>query len=176
MNVAIIVGVVVLAFVVFIALRPGRFRLARSTTIQAPADPVFRLVNDFHEWPAWSPWEKLDPHMQRTYEGANSGRNAGYRWEGNNKVGAGHMHIVESVPPERVAIRLQFFRPMRANNLTTFTFVAKSLEVTDVTWAMEGKNGFVAKIFTLFMDMEKLVGKDFERGLDQLKATAEAKR
>ena len=176
MNVAIIIGVVVLAIVVFIAMRPGKFRLSRSTTIQAPADPVFRLVNDFHEWTAWSPWEGLDPHMQRTYEGANSGKNAGYRWEGNNKVGAGRMTIVESVPPERVAIRLEFTRPMRATNRTTFTFVPKGLEATDVTWSMEGNNGFMAKAFGLFMDMEKLVGKDFERGLDKLKATAEAKR
>ena len=87
--------------------------------------------------------------MQRTYEGANSGRNAGYRWEGNNKVGAGRMTIVESVPPERVAIRLEFTRPMRATNRTTFTFVPKGLEATDVTWSMEGNNGFMAKAFGL---------------------------
>ena len=172
MEIVVVIVVVLAAIAVFIAMRPAGFKVERSTKIQAAADPIFRLVNDFHEWPAWSPWEKMDPTMQRTYEGANSGTNAGYSWAGNNKVGSGRMTIKDSVPPERVGIKLEFFRPMRATSDTTFTFVQQP-DGTEVTWKMDGHNGFVAKAFHLFMDMDKLVGKDFERGLDNLKGVAE---
>jgi uncharacterized protein YndB with AHSA1/START domain len=170
----IVVAVVLLvgAFAVFVALQPSDFRIERSAAIAAPPAAVFAQVNDFRRWQAWSPWEKLDPALKRSYEGADAGQGAQYAWQGNNDVGEGRMTILESRPGERVRIRLEFFKPFAATNTAEFSF-KPSAGGTAVTWAMEGKNNFVARAICVFMDMDKMVGGQFEQGLSQLKALTE---
>jgi hypothetical protein len=128
---------------------------------------VVTAINDFNRWPAWSPWEELDTEMERTLSGETSGKGAIYEWKGNKKVGRGRMEITESVPPEKISIQLDFFEPWKAHNTTDFTF-ASSGDGTDVVWSMNGTNPFMMKVICLFMDMDKMVGKDFEKGLDKL--------
>lgn len=155
------------------ATRPNTFRVERRTHIDAEPARVFALVDDFRRWPAWSPWEKLDPALTRTYSGASSGAGAKYAWAGNKKVGEGRMEILETTPPSRIVIRLEFLKPWQATNTTEFTF-ARSASGTDVNWAMVGTSPFMFKVMGIFMPMDKLVGKDFERGLASMKAAAEA--
>lgn len=167
-------AVALVALAGFISTRPDAFSVQRSVTVQAPADLPFALVNDFHRWAAWSPWEKLDPGMTRTFTGNDAGLDAMYEWTGNKEVGAGRMTILESKPAEQIRIRLEFLRPFEAVNTTTFTFTPSGQDVT-VTWRMEGRNAFLGKAFSLFVDMDQAIGKDFEAGLANLKAVAEAK-
>jgi hypothetical protein len=155
------------------AFQPADFRVTRSATINAPAAEIFAHVNDFHRWTAWSPWEKLDPAMKRTFEGPAAGVGAAYGWEGNSDVGAGKMTITESKPAESIRIKLEFFKPMPGVCPTEFTF-RPAAGGTTVTWTMSGTNNYVSKIFCLFMNMDKMVGGDFEKGLATLKANAEA--
>jgi hypothetical protein len=143
------------------------YAVTRSTVIPAPAKDVFPLVNSFREWPKWSPWETVDPDMQRTYSGAESGVGAKYAWSGNRKAGAGNMEIVESQEPDVIRIRLEFTKPFAAVNPTTFTFVPEG-GGTRVTWAMTGEHKGIGKVFALFMNMDKMVGGDFEKGLSSL--------
>lgn len=164
-------AVAVVALAGFISTRPAAFSVQRSATIQAPADIPFAMVNDFHRWAVWSPWEKLDPAMTRTFTGADTGLDAMYEWDGT-EVGAGRMTILESKPAERIRIRLEFLRPFEAQNTTTFTFTPEGSGVT-VSWRMEGRNGFIVKAFSLFVNMDQEIGKDFEAGLANLKAAAE---
>jgi dipeptidyl aminopeptidase/acylaminoacyl peptidase len=166
-------AVAIVALAGFISTRPAAFSVERSVTIQAPADIAFAQVNDFHRWGAWSPWDKMDPHMTRAYTGADAGLDAVYEWSGNDKVGQGRMTIQESKPSELVRIRLEFLKPFETTNTTTFAFAPAGNGVT-VTWRMEGKNGFMGKAFSLVMDMDKMVGKDFESGLASMKKVAEA--
>ena len=156
-----------------IATRPSEFHCERSITIAAPPESAFARVNDFHAWTAWSPYEKLDPDMKRGYEGPSAGAGAIYTWAGNDKVGEGRMKIVRSDVPSQVALELHFVRPFECTNTATFTFIPEA-DGTKVTWAMEGKNNFIAKAFSLVFDMDKLVGDDFERGLAALKVQAES--
>jgi carbon monoxide dehydrogenase subunit G len=158
--------------VLVIATRPGTFHVERSVEIGAPPATAFALVNDFHQWQRWSPYEKLDPGMQRTFEGAASGAGAVYAWHGNKEVGQGRMTIEKSDPASQVSIKLEFIEPFAATNTATFSF-APSGRGTKVTWAMDGKNGFLSKAAHLVMDFDKLVGKDFERGLGAMKTEAE---
>ena len=151
------------------------FEVRRSAVIPAAAEDIFPLVNNFHEWPAWSPWEVVDPGMSRRYFGPESGAGAGYEWSGNRKAGSGTMEIVESVPSSSIRIRLQFTRPFKALNPTTFTFVPVP-GGTEVTWRMTGENKGIGKLFALFMDMDKLVGADYERGLAALARTVAARK
>jgi hypothetical protein len=143
------------------------YSVTRSTVIPAPAKDVFPLVNSFREWPKWSPWETVDPDMQRTYSGAESGVGAKYAWSGNRKAGAGNMEIVESQEPDVIRIRLEFTKPFAAVNPTTFTFVPEG-GGTRVTWTMTGEHKGIGKVFALFMNMDKMVGSDFEKGLSSL--------
>jgi Polyketide cyclase / dehydrase and lipid transport len=166
-------AVAVVALAGIISTRPDTFAVQRSATIQAPADIVFAKVNDFHKWDEWSPWDKRDPNMQRTYTGANAGLDAMYEWSGNKDVGKGRMTIQESKANELVRIRLEFMEPFPGTSTTTFSF-APAGEGTTVTWKMEGKNDFIGKAFSLFMDMDKMIGKDFEEGLANMKNKAEA--
>jgi uncharacterized protein YndB with AHSA1/START domain len=165
--------VVLAAFALLVASRPAAFRVERSTTIAAPPEAVFPLVNDFHAWPRWSPYEDRDPSMARDYSGADAGEGAVYGWDGNDDVGAGRMTITESVPNERLAIRLEFLRPIVATNEVEFTF-APAGGATRVAWAMDGRNGFVGKLIALLMDMDAMIGADFEKGLASLRAAAES--
>ena len=163
----------VLVLVALIATRPDQFRVARSTTIAATPEVVFALVNDFHQWARWSPWEKLDPQMQKTFAGATSGVGASLHWSGNKKAGEGRMTITESKPVERVVTALQFIRPFAANNVAEFA-LARAGGGAAVDWSMSGRNNFMLKAFGLFTDMDKMIGKDFEEGLANLKRVAEA--
>jgi hypothetical protein len=172
----VVLVVLLAALAIFIATRPSEFRISRSRTIAAPPDVAHAYVNDFHKWPAWSPWEKLDPAMKREIAGAPAGTGATYHWVGNDQVGEGRMTITDSRAPQSVAIRLEFIEPWTATNTTQFDF-APSSAGTNVTWTMTGHNNFMAKAFGLFMDMEKMVGPDFEKGLVNLDtATAAAAR
>jgi len=166
------VAILVVLLAVIIATRPSAFRIARSITIAAPAERVFEQVNDFHAWAGWSPWEKMDPAMNRTYGGPGSGVGSTYAWQGNKKVGEGRMTIERSERPRVIGIKLEFLKPWTATNVATFTFepVAGG---TKVTWAMDGCNGFAGKAFGMVMNFDKMVGADFERGLAAMKANVE---
>jgi hypothetical protein len=165
--------IVIVLLVVFIALQPSTYRVERSATINAPAPVVFAQVNDFHKWNAWSPWAKLDPAMKQTYEGAPAGTGAVYTWAGNSEVGEGHMTIADSHPSDLIKIKLEFLKPFAANSDTTFTFQPEGNQ-TRVTWNMVGDKNFIAKAFHLVMNIDKMVGGDFEKGLAQLKSVSEA--
>jgi type II secretion system protein G len=164
--------VVVVGLSVYIAMQPDEFRIQRTAVIKAPGDVVFPLINDFHQWTHWSPWENLDPNLKRTYAGPEAGQGAIYSWEGNSDVGAGRMTIQDSQPNELVSIKLEFFKPFEAVSPTTFKL--EPVEGgTKVTWTMEGKNNFFAKAMCLFMNMDKMVGSDFEKGLAKLDTVAQ---
>jgi hypothetical protein len=172
-KIGLLVLVALAAFFAIVALQPADFRLERSTEIAAPADVVFANLDDFRRWGPWSPWEKLDPGMAREYAGASAGMGATYHWTGNADVGEGRMTITESAPPERLAIRLEFIAPFAATNEAVFTLRPSADGDTEVSWAMTGKNDFMAKAAGMFMDMEAMVGGDFERGLAALKQVSE---
>ncbi len=161
-----------IAFYLFIKDRPGTFRMERRILVSAPQDKIFPLVNDFHDWANWSPWEKLDPNMKRTYTGTTSGVGAKYEWEGKGQVGSGSMEITEAAAPSSVTIDLNFMKPFKAQNLTEFSFLSQE-GGTEVVWAMSGSLNLMMKVAYLFMDMDKIVGGDFEKGLTNLKELAE---
>jgi uncharacterized protein YndB with AHSA1/START domain len=167
---------VVLAIVALILVRaafiPGTFRVERSTTIKAPPEKVFALINDFHNFGVWSPWEKLDPNMQKSITGTPSGKGAIYEWSGNSKAGAGRMEILESTPSSRILIQLDFIKPIAGRNTSEYTIVPQG-DSTKVTWAMYGPSPYVSKIMQVFVSMDGLIGGDFEKGLAAMKAAAE---
>jgi Polyketide cyclase / dehydrase and lipid transport len=165
--------VIVVVLVVIIALQSSTYHVERSTTINAPASVVFAQVNDFHNWNAWSPWAKMDPAMKQTFEGAPAGNGAVYTWTGNSEVGEGRMTITDSHPSDLINIKLEFIRPFAATSATVFTFKPNGNQ-TVVTWGMTGDKNFIAKAFHLVMNIDKMVGGDFEKGLAQMKAVAEA--
>jgi len=172
-KILIVVVVLIGALLAYAATRPDTFRVERVATIKAPPEKVFALINDLRRWESWSPWEKKDPAMRRSFGGdATSGRGAAYAWEGNSDVGQGRMEIAESVAPSRVRIRLDFVKPFEAHNLVEFTLEPGG-DSTNVTWAMHGPNAYLAKVMQVFFSMDKMVGKDFETGLANLKALAE---
>ena len=164
---------IVVVFILVVATRRADFQITRSTTIAAPPAVVFAQVNDFHKWDAWSPWAKLDPAMKQTHEGASAGPGAIYTWSGNKDVGEGRMTLTESRANELIRIKLEFLKPFATVNTTEFSFMPEGTQ-TAVTWSMSGTNGFMAKAFCMFMNMDKMVGGDFEKGLVQLKTVAEA--
>lgn len=171
-KILLAVAVIILLFVIVVAMQPADFRITRSTTIAAPAETVFAHVNDFHKWDAWSPWAKLDPAMKQSYEGSAAGTGAIYTWDGNKDVGTGRMTLTESRSNELVRIKLEFLKPFAAVNDTEFTFKSEGNQ-TAVTWSMTGKNNFIAKAFSLIMNMDKMVGGEFEKGLASIKAIVE---
>ncbi|OWP50210.1 SRPBCC family protein [Pseudomonas nitroreducens] len=170
--IALVMALAVAVVLVLAANRPGTFRVERTACIQAPPEKVQGYIEDFHLWAQWSPFEKLDPQMQRSFSGTDKGRGAVYAWEGNGKAGAGRMEILEIDPGSRVTIALDFRKPFKASNTAEFTLVPRD-GGTEVTWAMFGPVPFVAKIMHLFFDVDRMVGKDFEAGLANLKALAE---
>jgi len=173
LGILIALAAVVVIFVIVVSLQPADFRVTRSATIAAPPADVFANVNDFHKWPAWSPWAKLDPAMKTTHTGPVAAPGSSYAWSGNDKVGEGKMTLVEAVPGQRLRITLEFLKPFAATSATEFGFAPRQ-GGTETTWTMEGHNSFVAKAFSVFMDMDKMIGNDFEKGLAQLKAVSEA--
>jgi uncharacterized protein YndB with AHSA1/START domain len=174
-TVIIILAIVVVAvggLLAYAATKPDTFRLERSRAIEAPPEKIFALINDFWQWRGWSPWENIDPDLKRDYSGASSGRGAAYAWQGNNKVGQGRMEIVESVPPSKIVIKLDFLKPFEAHNAAEFTLTPAG-DATNVNWAMHGPSPFISKVMCIFMSMDKMVGKSFEEGLANMKALAE---
>ncbi len=156
--------VVVIVFVIVVSLRPSRFQVTRTVSISAPPAVVFTQVNDFHNWQAWSPWAKLDPTATNTFEGSSAGKGAIMAWSGNKKVGEGRMTVTESRSTDLIRIKLDFVRPFPGTSFVEFNF--KPLEnQTAVTWTMTGEHNFIARAFCMFMNMDKMVGGDFERGL-----------
>ena len=168
----IVVIVLVAGVLIFAATKPDTFRVERAASIKAPPEKVFAFINDFKRWGAWSPWEKKDPAMKRIFGAATSGKGATYAWEGNKDVGQGSMEIAESVPSSRIALKLDFLKPFEAHNLVEFTLEPKG-DATRVTWTMQGPTPYLAKIIHVFIDMDSMVGKDFEAGLASLRAAAE---
>ena len=175
MLTAILLAVVaIVAVVLMLASRqPDSFRVERRATINASPDRVFPLINDFHRWDAWSPWEKLDPAMQKAFDGPPSGVGSSYAWKGNSKAGEGRMEIVDSRPASRVGLKLDFLKPFKSSNTTDFD-LAPSGNGTDIRWSMSGPHTMMSKVMCLFTSMDRMVGKDFEEGLANLKREAEA--
>ncbi len=174
--IAAAIVVVVAGILIYAATRPDTFRVQRSATIKAPPDKIFALINDLHAWSAWSPYEKKDPAMKRTFGGAPSGKGAVYEWDGDKNVGKGRMEITEATPPGRILMRLDFIKPFEGHNTVEFTMEPKG-DSTVVTWAMFGPCPYFAKVMGvvmgLFMNVDDMVGNDFVAGLASLKAVAE---
>lgn len=171
----VIAGVLLVALLGFAATRPDTFEVKRTQTVQASPERIFAQIEDFRNWAAWSPFEKFDPAMTKTYSGAARGKGAEYRWAGNQKAGQGAMEIVEAAPPALVRIRVDFSRPFQAHNIAEFTLETKGSS-TAVTWAMRGPQPFPFKLMSIFLSMDKMVGKDFEEGLAKLKALTESSK
>jgi uncharacterized protein YndB with AHSA1/START domain len=148
------------------------FRVERSLDIAAPAEKIYPLIADFRAWTQWSPYENRDPNLQRSYGGVASGVGATYGWEGNKNVGSGRMQILQAAPPSRLVIDLQFLKPFKAHNQAEFTLQPHG-NTTRVTWAMTGPSNLMMRVMGLFMNMDKMIGRDFEAGLAKLKAVTE---
>ena len=170
--IAIAVVVLLAGILVYAAMRPDVFRVERSLAIKAPPDKIFPLLNDLKGWSAWSPYEKKDPAMKRTFGAVTAGKGATYGWEGNKDVGKGNMEITEAVQPSKIVIKLDFLAPFEAHNTAMFTLDGKG-EATTVTWAMHGPANFISKLMGIFFDMDRMIGSDFEAGLANLKSIAE---
>lgn len=171
-TILIVIAVAIVGLLAYAATRPDDFVVTRTAVIDAPPEKLEAMVSDFHQWGAWSPWEKMDPAMTRTYEGPASGVGAVYAWTGNDKVGSGRMEIQKVTPAREVAFDLRFIKPFKADNVGRFTFEPQGAG-TKVSWSMAGKNPYIAKLMGVFFDMDKMIGKDFEEGLQNLKAVAE---
>lgn len=172
-KIAIGIAVLLAALLIFAAVQPDSLVIQRSETVQAPAAKVQALLQDFHAWEQWSPWDRMDPQLKRTYSGSAAGVGAIYQWSGNDEVGSGRMTITGVEEGRSVTIRLEFTEPWQASNTTVFTLAASG-SATRVTWAMTDANrGFASKLIGLIMDMDAMIGKDFEAGLENLKAIAE---
>ena len=169
----IALAVIVIVVVVVVAARPAEFRVARTARIADPPAAVFAQVNDFHKWDAWNPWATLDPAMKQSYAGAPAGAGAVYTWAGNSHVGEGRMTLTESRPSDLIRIKMEFLKPFAGTSTAEFTFRPEG-DQTVVTWSMEGRNNFMAKAIHLVMNMDTMIGGQFEKGLAQMKAVAEA--
>ena len=167
------VVVPIIALLVFAATRPDTFRVQRASSVNAPPEKIFALINDLRSWRAWSPYEQKDPSMKRTLSGAAHGKGAVYEWDGNKDIGKGRMEIIESDPASRVLIKLDFVRPFEAHNIVEFTLKPNG-HTTNVTWAMHGRSPYLAKLMGVFFSMDSMIGKDFEAGLSNLKTVAES--
>jgi hypothetical protein len=174
---SILIGVVIVLVVgvggvlAYAVAKPDTFRVQRTASIKAPPEKIYPLINEFDRWGEWSPYERRDPQMKRTRSGPKSGKGAVYEWDGDKNVGKGRMEILET-SPSKVVIKLDFMRPFEANNIAEFALEPRG-EFTNVTWAMHGPNLFAGKLMSVFIDVDRMVGKDFEAGLASMKAVAE---
>ena len=171
-GVVIVLALAIAVVLVLAATKPDTFRIERSATINAPPEKIFAVLSDFHQWTGWSPWENKDPGMKRSYGGAERGRGAVYGWEGDKNVGTGRMEIMEATAPSKLVIKLDFLKPFEAHNTAEFTMLPQG-NATSVHWVMHGPSNFMSKVMHVFMDIEKMVGKDFEAGLANLKRLTE---
>ena len=170
--VAAVLAVAIAAVLILAATKPNTFSVERSIDVKAPPDLIFPLINDFHQWVSWSPYENKDPAMKRSYSGAELGKGAVYGWDGNNNVGSGRMEILETSPPSKILIKLDFFKPFEGHNTGEFTMLPQG-DGTHLTWAMRGPAPFMSKLMQVFMNLDHMIGKDFEVGLANLKKLTE---
>ncbi|MES2152290.1 MAG: SRPBCC family protein [Pseudomonadota bacterium] len=171
-KIAIGLAAIIVIILVMALLQPNSFTVKRSIAIKAPAEKILPLISDFHQWGSWSPWEHLDPAMKRTFSGSTNGNGAIYDWSGNDDVGSGRMEVIAVTVPTNVTIKLDFFKPFEANNVTEFTLDTKG-DTTTVNWNMRGPMPFLSKLMCVFVSMDKMIGKDFEKGLANMKTVAE---
>ncbi|PPE75561.1 polyketide cyclase [Solimonas fluminis] len=171
-KILIVVAVAIAGLLVYAATQPDTFRVERTILVKAPPERIYPLIADFRQWTRWSPYEKLDPALKRTYSGAGSGMGAIYAWDGNKDIGAGRMEIDETTPPSRIRIKLDFFRPFEARNIAEFTMTPEG-DATRLGWAMHGPANYLSKLMGTLFDMDQMIGKDFETGLGTLKSLAE---
>lgn len=170
--IAVVLAIAIAAVLLYATTKPDIFRVARSTTIKASPQAIFPLLSDLQGFTTWSPYEHKDPAMKREISSPSSGKGATYAWDGDKNVGTGKMTITDTAPPSQVTIKLEFTRPFEANNVVDFILVPKG-DSTQVTWAMQGPNAFIGKVMSVFMNMDKMVGTDFEVGLANLKRVTE---
>jgi uncharacterized protein YndB with AHSA1/START domain len=170
--IAVLLAAAIAVVLILASRKPDTFSVSRAASIHAPPEKIFALINDFHQWRAWSPYEDRDPDLQRSYSGANSGKGAVYAWEGNKNVGSGRMEILDAPPPAKVVIKLDFLKPFEAHNTAEFTFVPQG-DTTTVTWLMHGPAPLMSKLMQVFINMDNMVGKDFVVGLANLKRITE---
>ena len=170
-KILIVLLIAIVGVLGYAATRPNTFQVQRKAVIAAPPEKVFAMIDDFRRWNEWSPWDKLDPAMTRTFGGPATGVGATYAWTGNSAVGEGRMEILESTPPSKIRIKLDFIKPFESNNVTEFVLVPRD-GGTEVTWTMQGPNLYVSKLMDTFVDMDAMIGKDFEKGLADMGAAA----
>jgi uncharacterized protein YndB with AHSA1/START domain len=170
--IAVVLAIVIAIVLVLAAAKPDQFGVRRGAAMKAPPEKIFALINDFHQWGTWSPWELKDPAMKRSFSGAESGRGAVYAWDGNKNVGSGRMEILDASAPSKIVIKLDFLKPFEAHNTAEFTILPQA-DATDVNWVMHGPAPFMSKVMQVFMNIDKMVGKDFEAGLANLKRLTE---
>jgi uncharacterized protein YndB with AHSA1/START domain len=176
--IAIIAAVLVIALAVVLILaanKPNTFSVQRATTVNAPPENIFPLINDFHQWGSWSPYEHKDPAMKRSYSGAERGKGAIYAWDGNRNVGSGRMEVLDASAPSKIVIKLDFFTPFEGHNTAEFTMLPQdgNRQITNVTWLMHGPAPLMSKLMHVFINIDNMVGRDFEIGLANLKRLAE---
>lgn len=174
LSIVVLLVVAIVILLVYASTKPEEFRYQRSISIKASPERIFPLISDFRSWAEWSPWEKVDPSMKKTYSGSANGVGTIYEWEGNKDIGKGRMEITEANSPSKIIIKLDFFAPFEAHNTAEFTLEKKG-DTTQVTWVMFGKNVFLSKVMGIFLNMDEMIGKQFETGLDNLKRIGEGK-
>jgi uncharacterized protein YndB with AHSA1/START domain len=170
--IALVIAVAVAIVLILAAAKPGAFSVQRAISVRAPPEKIFPLIDDFHRWASWSPYENKDPAMKRSFSGAASGKGAVYGWEGNKNVGSGRMEILDTSVPSKIVIKLDFFAPFEGHNTAEFTMLGQG-DATAVTWLMHGPASFMSKVMQVFMNLDRMIGKDFEAGLVNLKNLAE---
>ena len=174
--IAIVLAIAIAIILIVAAIKPNAFSIQRATIVKAAPERIFPLINDFHQWGTWSPYENKDPAMKRSYSGAASGQGAVYAWEGNKNVGSGRMEILQATAPSKIVIKLDFFAPFEGHNTAEFTMLRQgdaASPMTDVTWLMHGPAPFMSKLMQVFMNIDNMIGKDFEVGLANLKRLTE---
>ncbi|HEV3244307.1 MAG TPA: SRPBCC family protein [Chthoniobacterales bacterium] len=172
MTIAIIFVVVLIGILGFAATKPNTLNIQRVADIKAPPERIFALINDFHNWQAWAPQDKMDSTMKRTFGGIVSGKGASSEWVSKGNAGSGRMEIIESTPPFKVTVRVDFVKPFEAHNINEFTLEPMD-DMTRVTWAMHGTKPYIAKVMSIFLNMDRMLGKHFEAGLYSLKTLSE---
>jgi hypothetical protein len=171
--IAVVLAIAIAVVLILAATKPDTFSVQRAAAVKAPPEKIFPLINDFHQWGTWSPWEGKDPAMKRTYSGTASGRGAVYAWDGNKNVGSGRMEILDASSPSKIVIKLDFLKPFEAHNTAEFTMLPQGDGTTNISWVMHGPAPFMSKMMQVFMNIDKMVGKDFEIGLSNLKKLTE---
>jgi hypothetical protein len=170
--IAVVLAIAIAIVLILAAAKPDTFSVQRAAQVKAPPEKIFSLINDFHQWGAWSPWEKKDPAMKRSFSGTERGKGAVYGWEGNKNVGSGRMEILDASLPSKIVIKLDFFKPFEGHNTAEFTMLPQG-DATNITWLMHGPAPFMSKVMQVFMNMDRMIGKDFEAGLANLKRLTE---